>query len=244
MSKITRIDAGRRPLARTTNALERRTARLAQRLFRPGAPIVWLCATAGSGKTRLLQHLRPSLTERAYGLLDDPAPSTLERELDDVLRGVPGSHRRLLVASRPTSAAAPLLLKPRAYGLVETLVDADLFVRIEDTRAGEEGLLTATGGWPWLVAAALEGREAAVRALLPEFLEREVLPELSEEALAVLLAAVSMPLPAGALETRVAHGGLLANEGGETRVAGEWVRSALASMRRGAAARAPGVRGS
>ncbi len=113
---------------------------------------------------------------------------------------------------------------------------------IEDTRAGEEGLLAATGGWAWLVDAALDGREALVRALLPEFLEREVLPELSEDALAVLFAAASMPLPAGALETLALPCGLLVNEGGETRVAGEWVRSALSGLRRGAAARAPGVR--
>ena len=58
----------------------------------------------------------------------------------------------------------------------------------------------------------------------------------------MLLAAVSMPLPAGALETLVVHCGLLVSEGGETRVAGEWVRSALSSLHRGAAARAPGVR--
>jgi DNA-binding CsgD family transcriptional regulator len=133
-------------------------------------------------------------------------------------------------------------LKPRAYGLVETLVDGELFVRIEDTRPGEEGLLAATGGWPWLVDAALDGREAAVRALLPDFLEREVLPDLSEDALAVMLAAVSMPLRAGALETLVVYCGLLAREGGEMRVAGEWVRSALSSLRRRAVARAPGLR--
>ncbi len=155
---------------------------------------------------------------------------------------VPGSRRRLIIASRPTSAAAPLLLKPRAYGLVETLADAELFVRIDDTRAGEEGLLAATGGWPWLVDASLDGREAAVRALLPEFLEREVLPELSADALAVLIAAVSIPLPAGTLEPLVADCGLLVTEGAEMRIAGEWVRSALSGMRREAAARAPGVR--
>jgi len=242
MSKITRIDAGRQALARASHALERRTVRLARRLLGLRAPIVWLCATAGSGKTRLLEHLRPTLTERGYGLLDDPEPSTLERELKTATEMTPGSRRRLLVASRPTSAAAPLLLKPRAYGLVEALVDAELFVRVDDTRAGEEALLAATGGWPWLVDAALDGREAEVRALLPGFLEREVLPELSEDALAALFAAVSMPLPARALETLVVPCGLLVNEGGETRVAGEWVRSALSSLRRGSAARAPGVR--
>ena len=242
MSKITRIDAGRRALERATGALERRTVRLAQRLLRSRAPIVWLRATAGSGKTRLLEHWRPRLTERGYGLLDDPTPATLESELCSMKNGVPGPPRRLLIASRPTSTAAPLLLKPRAYGLVETLVDAELFVGIEDTRTGEEGLMAATGGWPWLVDAALDGREALVRALLPEFLEREVLPELSEDAAAVLFAAVSMPLPAGALKALALPCGLLVNEGGETRVAGEWVRSALSGLRRGAAARAPGVR--
>ncbi len=110
MSKITRIDAGRRPVGRATDALERRAVRLAQRLLRSRAPIVWLSATAGSGKTVLLEQLRPTLSERGYGLLDDPAPSTLERELKGVLERLPGFHRRLLVASRPTSAAAPLLL--------------------------------------------------------------------------------------------------------------------------------------
>ncbi len=102
MSKITRIDAGRRPLARATDALERRTLRLAQRLLRSRAPIVWLRATAGSGKTRLLEHLRPSLTERGFGLLDDPAPATLESAVKSAAEGVPGSCRRLLIASRLT----------------------------------------------------------------------------------------------------------------------------------------------
>ena len=92
MSKITRIDAGRRTLARATDALERRTVRLAQRLLRSRAPIVWLRATAGSGKTRLLEHLRPRLTERGYGLLDDPTPATLESELNSMKNGVPGSR--------------------------------------------------------------------------------------------------------------------------------------------------------
>ena len=90
MSKITRIDAGRRALERATDALERRTVRLAQRLLRSRAPIVWLRATAGSGKTRLLEHWRPRLTERGYGLLDDPTPATLESELSSMKNGVPG----------------------------------------------------------------------------------------------------------------------------------------------------------
>ena len=78
-----------------------------------------------------------------------------------------------------------MLLKPRAYGLVETLSEAELFVRGDDTVLEEAPLLAATGGWPWLVDAALGGREAlAARSLLPEFLEREVLPNLSQEALA------------------------------------------------------------
>jgi len=51
-----------------------------------------------------------------------------------------------------------------------------------------------------------------------------------------------MPLRAGALETLGVHCGLLVSEGGEMRVAGEWVRSALSSLRRRAVARAPGLR--
>src|SRR5579859_163314 len=241
MPKVTRIEAGHR-FASGLNALERRRLRLEQRMLRARAPVIWLCAGAGSGKTRLLQGMAAKIGERDWSVLDDPSAAALERELMGLTDNVPGARRRLLIASRPASAAAPSLLKPRAYGFVETFSDADLLVRADDTVSGEENLLAATGGWVWLVAAALEGREAAVRALLPEFLEREVLPHLTEDEVAGLFAAVSMRLPPGSLARLAGVCSLLASEAGEIRIAGDWVRAALLKLRRGTAARAPGVR--
>jgi DNA-binding CsgD family transcriptional regulator len=241
MPKITRIDAGRGRFAEASNALERRQVRLERRLLHARAQIVWLCAGPGSGKTRLLESVGASLTERGWTLLDDPRAEVVERELDGSA-GISPPRRRLLIATRPGSCAAPLLLRPRAYGLVETLAEPDLFLRTEDTLPEEAGLLAATGGWPWLVAAALSGREAAVRALLPEFLEREVLPNLTPDELAGLLAACSMSLPPGSLERIGAACGLLTDGAEGTRIAGDWVRGALQMLRRSAAARAPGVR--
>jgi DNA-binding CsgD family transcriptional regulator len=242
MSKVTPIDAGRRRSSRASNALERRLLRLERRLLDAEAPIVWLCACAGTGKTRLLETLRPGLTDRGWCLLDDPSAASLERALELVTRPAPVPRTQVLVASRPNSAIVPLLLKPRAYGLVETLADPELFVRTEDTEPDEEKLLVATGGWPWLVAAALEGRERAARALLPQFLEREVLPTFTERALARLIAAASMPLPLDSLEQPADEDVFLLRAPRGTRIAGDWVRAALLTMRRCEAARTPRVR--
>jgi DNA-binding CsgD family transcriptional regulator len=244
MSKITRIDEGKRRLAEASGALARRRVRLEQRLLRARAPIVWLCGGAGSGKSRLVEAVQQSLTERGWSLLDDPPAATLERALEGVTDTHPASRRRLLVASRPESSTAALLLKSHCYGLAETLSDAELFVRAEDTTFEEAELLAATGGWPWLVDAALGGRAAAVRSLLPEFLEREVLTHLPEGVVAALFAALTMPLPPGSLELLGIDCGhpLLASNATGMRVSSEWVRAALFALRRGAAARAPGVR--
>lgn len=242
MSKVTRIDAGRRRLEAASGALARRLVRLERRLLRARAPIVWVCAAAGSGKSRLIEAVRPGLAGRGWILLDDPGPAALEQALEAVNSAA--SPRRLLVASRPQSATAAQLLASRCYGRVETIGDADLFVRAEDTTPAEAELFGATGGWPWLVDAALGGRAAAARALLPEFLEREVLAHLPEGMVAALFAALTVPLPPDALERLGVEEGhpLLTGEAAGVRIAGEWVRIAMLALRRGPAARAPGVR--
>jgi DNA-binding CsgD family transcriptional regulator len=241
MPKITRIDAGRGRFAAASNALERRQVRLERRLLNARAPIVWLCAGPGSGKTWLLESTGARLTERGWTLLDDPRAEVLARELD-ASSGLSPPRRRLLIATRPGSPAAALLLRPRAYGRVETLAEPELFVRAEDIVPEEAGVLAATGGWPWLVAAALGGRETAVCTLLPEFLEREVLPSLTLDELAAVLAASSIPLPPRSLERIGAACGLLRDGAQGARIAGDWVRAALQTLRRSAAARSPEVR--
>jgi hypothetical protein len=72
MSKITRIDEGKRRFAEAPGPFARRRVRLERRLLRSRAPIVWLCAGAGSGKSRLIEAVQQTLTERGWSLLDDP----------------------------------------------------------------------------------------------------------------------------------------------------------------------------
>jgi DNA-binding CsgD family transcriptional regulator len=256
MAEITPIDRGRRRLAAATDPLERRQVRLEQRVRKARASVVWLCGGAGSGKSRLLESMQVSLGERGWTVLDDPDAEVLEKALKALMHR-PGSaspaparsarSSRLLLASRPGSAISQQLLKARAYGLVDRIDEAELFVRPQEASPAEAELLASTGGWPWLVAAALEGRAAQAQALLPAFLEREVLPHLPEDLLAALFAAASstMPLPRPALErlggARCEHPFLATDDAG-TRINGEWLRAALLTLRASPATRTRGVR--
>ena len=38
---------------------------------------MWLCAGAGSGKSRIIEAVRQGLTERGWSLLDDPPAAAL-----------------------------------------------------------------------------------------------------------------------------------------------------------------------
>jgi DNA-binding CsgD family transcriptional regulator len=244
MAEFPRIEEGVGRLGDVSGVLARRLIRLKQRLECASAPIMWLCAGAGSGKSRLIEALQPSVGERKWTFLDDPPAAILSSALEGVT-GIHGADRpRLLVATRPQSANSALLLKSPCLELTEALADADLFVRMEDTTPQEEYLIAATGGWPWLIDAALSGREAAVRALLPEFLEREVLPHLPDGVVAALFAALRVSLPPSALEHLGAEfeHPLLAKELSGARIAGDWVREALLALSSGAVARSAGVR--
>jgi DNA-binding CsgD family transcriptional regulator len=257
MAEVTPINRARRRLATATGALERRQLRLEQRVLTARPPIVWVCGGAGTGKTRLLEALRERLGERGgWIVLDDPDAEVLGYALETLTprqgnsRTPPAASARsgrLLLASRPESVASQQLLKARAYGLVESIDEAELFLQPKEASAGEAELLASTGGWPWLWAAALEGRALEAQALLPSFLEREVLPHLPEGLQAALLAAAASatPLPSAALAQlgaeRRAHPFLAGDDTG-TRINGEWLRLALRSLRSGPAARGRGVR--
>ncbi len=137
--------------------LERRTRRLVQRAHTAPEPITWLCAGAGSGKSRLLEALRAG--NDGVAALDEPTPDALMQGLADLAAA---RIRRLSIATRPESVISPLLLREQMYGRVLLIGEPALFVTSEDA-AGEsdEALLSDTGGWPMLVAAGLE--DAAAR---------------------------------------------------------------------------------
>ena len=182
----------------------RRLERLCKRLRQVRVPIVWLRALPGSGKTRLLQELaagpHASRFER-WTLLDQPAAAALRATL--LRRAEPGAPAEapLLVASRHDDAVAGSLLTSRMYGAVEILDEHDLFYDARDCRSkGSAQILAATGGWPMLFDAWLCGRQAELEQMLPEFLVREVLPDLPVPVVTALFAALSAPLRDGAVE--------------------------------------------
>lgn len=246
MAKITPIDRARPRTPRAANALERRTWRLLRRLRLLPEPIAWLRGGAGSGKSRLLEAVRETSADpapRTWQLLDDPTRAVLAETLEALKAG---SIRRLIIASRPDATGAALLLRERMYGRVAVIEDAELFVTAQDaTQANDAALLADTGGWPMLVAAALDNRATATRALLPAFLEREVLPALPEPLLAALFAALTAPLSQAELQelcedAAVAHP-LLRREGDSWSLSSRWVREALIALRP-TAALSPAVR--
>ena len=248
MAKVTPIDHSVPRPRESMDALERRTARLLRRLLTTHEPVIWLRAGAGTGKSRLLESVRGwRLTPRFDGwvLLDDPSPATLENTLahfsPETERGT-----RLLIASRPDTATAGVLLRQQIYGRVAVIDDREMFVTPHDVSCADDALFAATGGWPMLVSAYLQGRADAVRGLLPTFLDREVLPGLPEPLVAAAFAAVTAPLSIAAFASlcdgEVIGQALLRVEGAEWRLSGTWVREALLVLRRSSEALTPSVR--
>lgn len=231
MARISYIDRRRAGPREPANALDRRNLRLTRRVRATAEPIVWLRAGAGSGKSRLLQALKdahPGVT-----VLDEPAPGALSEALAALSTG---RIQRVLIATRPESDIAPLLLREQMYGRVAVFGEMELFVAAEDaTGEGEAALLSDTGGWPMLVAASLESRAEAARGLLPKFLARDILPHLAESVVVALFAALSAPLTEPELLAlccgEVPAHPLLRKPADHWQVSGSWVREALRSLR-------------
>jgi len=88
----------------------------------------------------------------------------------------------------------------QVYGRVDVIHDDSLFLSEEECRvAGLPGLYSATGGWPVLADASTSEREE-IRALLPAFLQREVLPTLPEGLVTALFATAAEPLRLEAID--------------------------------------------
>jgi DNA-binding CsgD family transcriptional regulator len=143
----------------------------------------------------------------------------------------------LIIASDPLGEVADALLEERLYGRVEVLGDAELFLLEEEMeRAGHAALTAATGGWPVLVDAALAGREAAARALLPDFLRVRVLPTLPEDLAVALLATATATAAEAAADAADRLPGawphpLLRTAQGSAQPGARWVGEALQSLR-------------
>ena len=199
---------------------------------------MWLRALPGAGKTRLLQDLLsgPLAGRRSRWLvLDDPTPAALREALAAFGRRDGGRQRRLMIASRPDEPGTHALLTPSVYGNVELLDDAALFVTTADCRAADAPMLAATGGWPVLVDAWHSGRIDAIMEMLPDFLEREVLPLLPQPVVVALFGALNAPLPPAAMahlfgKHKSCHALLAVAEGGLS-VAGTWIQNALVRLR-------------
>ncbi len=231
MSRVSYLDRRRAEPREPTDLLERRTRRLMRRVQAAPESIVWLCAGAGSGKSQLLEALRAA--DAAVEVLDDPTRDALVQGLADLDAA---RTRRLLIATRPEAAIAPLLVREQMYGRVLLLEEQALFVTSEDAVGeADEALLVDTGGWPMLVAAGLEERSDEARELLPEFLERHVVPHWPEALLVALLAALTAPLSHEVLLElcpllKISHP-LLQEQDGVLQVRGRWVREALTALR-------------
>jgi DNA-binding CsgD family transcriptional regulator len=221
-AKVTRFPAG---------PMERRLHRLCERLIHCAKPIIWLRAGPGAGKTRLLQALQSGRIAAQFAgwvMLDHPPAEAARARLE--------AKRRVMIASRPGDKVASVMLTPRTYGFVEVIDDSDLFLTQHDCRTkADEELFEATAGWPVLVDAWIGGRGSEMRKLLPAFLEREVLPTLPQQLVTALVAAITAPLTAAAVDflfrrPRVLHP-LLRTSGSETTLASSWVRDALIELR-------------
>ncbi len=178
-------------------------------------------------------------------MLDDPSRRRLSEALADL--DAHGTSPHLLIASRPASPGSQLLLRQRVYGQVELIDEAELWVTPEDLASEADGaLMTLTGGWPMLAAASSQGRAAAVRELLPAFLERELLPFLPESLIAAVYAAMTAPVTVPAFAslsgTDAATHPILRKTGPHWQIAGSWVQEALQQLRRSTVFMAPGVR--
>lgn len=223
----------------THDPLSRRFERLQARLLETDKPIVWLRAIAGAGKTRLLRAMlrgpHASVFSR-WAVFDGEYLEGVGDELADRTTLQGAEQPKVIVVTRPGGPLEPLFAKPNAYGLLETITDDDLFLTSSDCDSIPcRGLFDATGGWPMLVDALLQGRGESTREVLPDFLEREVLPRLPREAMTGMLGAVCQPLQQAALEqlygAQLVHPLLRSSPDG-VLVAGSWVKDALLRLLR------------
>jgi len=229
------VTVGRRRGARLKALLRRRLERLLERVVRSPHPIVWLCGLPGTGKSEFLRHFAAAERGGRWTVLDDPPADALRAALAAGTSPRAKRRRRLLIASRPCPIDADPLLTPRLYGCVDRLDDAELFVTAADCRAADRSLFAATGGWPVLVDAWCEARHDQIVEMLPEFLERDVIPLLRQEVVVAMFGALNMPLPLEALAAVHAlrdpgHPLLVRAPQGLTHAA-DWVRDALLRLR-------------
>lgn len=140
----------------------------------------------------------------------------------------------MIVATRPGSAAEPLFAAPHAYGLLETIGDADFFLSQAECRdSGIRHLYERTGGWPVLVDAVQSSRTAEVLDVLPDLLESEVLPGLELPTLTALFGATCDPLPHATyarIDGRDPLHPLLGMKSGRLVCTSSWVREALEAL--------------
>jgi DNA-binding CsgD family transcriptional regulator len=218
--------------------LERRFARLRDKVFATTRPIVWLRAMPGSGKSRFLSSLMEARKAPNLAVLDGETPDAVQAALATAGLASATPDRRVIVASSAHEEYARILLRHSAYGHVELIEDADFFLTSSDVQSPDaEGLLAATGGWPILVDAWLAGRATEIRKLLADFLEQEVLPSLPRSLVSALFGAVSAPLTPAAIEFLFGPGAsvhpLLRSTEAGTVIASEWVRAALSTLSAG-----------
>ena len=190
----------------TSAAETARLDRLTRQIQAASAPIVWLRGMAGAGKSTVLRALTAQGAEpggRRVMDLDAGQADAADAALR-LIKARLDAGEGLLIASRPSSALAQVLLRDAAYGRTLTLGDGDLFFSASELEGalGADGaaVYAQTGGWPLLVGAALAGRGADMRALLPDFLDTEGLPSLSHPVVVALFAAAEAPFPASAAQ--------------------------------------------
>jgi ATP/maltotriose-dependent transcriptional regulator MalT len=220
--------------------LARRTERISKRVLASCKPIVWITGVAGTGKTRILQALRKKLKRGSsapvWTLLDDPDAEHFESALTFVGSGDRDRQRRIVVATRPNGAAVAALRKPRVYGLVEVIEDAELFLSARDGGGtGSSQVLELTGGWPVLADAFASGRATELLPELPNFLQTEVLPTLPPSVVVALFVVLTEPLNEEAvrelLRGQASSTPLLRHTAQGLSTASTWVAGALLHLR-------------
>lgn len=216
-----------------------RADRLLARIDDDRHRVVWLRAAPGTGKSRLLAMLAGREGADAVRIVDDaedavqPVTALVSAAL--AVGRAPGP--RLILASRPSVTLDMALARPRLYGQIVILGDADLFFTPEESAglAGGGAVHALTGGWPCLIDSAMSGRAEDTRALLPDYLDRHGLPNLPQDVVTALFAAAEEPLRKEAVDRLFGAGAalhpLLQQSGGDVRVSGLWVEEALRSVR-------------
>ena len=212
-------------------AFSKRAERLRSRILASDKPIVWIRGMAGTGKTTLLRRLADGPERTTRRTLDEPSPADLASAISAAREKGSDKAAPLIVASRPAGVVAEMLMTDQVYGRVDVIHDDSLFLSEEECRgAGLPGLYSATGGWPVLADASTSEREE-IRALLPAFLQREVLPTLPEGLVTALFATAAEPLRPEAIDavlgTEPHLHPLLESSSGRLTVSATWVSDAL-----------------